>query len=251
MKQADAEAEMTVLEKLVKATDNVRAKYRALQKGKQDDDKVLSDMFKHVVSPLNKIVERIAPSEREGSDREPQVDLLARMRQLLSKPEQDIYYAIRQTSKKLMIGNAKVNSDPQNFYIGEKTYPATHGLVELLCKKEPNLTLVTEADNAAYKTILLDTNAHKYHHRSYGEVRVNNTPKFQLVSQLIGYKGKGLALPMLVKPDYKPEYIYWDDPNELVERLRLLTASYQAGNTAHSNEIMSILEELREANYIE
>jgi len=82
-------------------------------------------------------------------------------------------------------------------------------------------------------------------------VRVNSTPKFQLVSQLTGYKGKGLALPMLVKPDYKPEYMYWDDPNELVERLRLLTASYQAENTAHSNEIMSILEELREANYFE
>jgi len=79
MKQADAE--MAVLEKLVKATDNVRAKHRALQKGKQDDDKVLSDMFNPVVSPLNKIVERIAPSERDGPDREPQVDLLARMRQ--------------------------------------------------------------------------------------------------------------------------------------------------------------------------
>ena len=62
MKQADAEAEKTVLEKLVKATDNVRAKYRALQRGKQDDERVLSDMFKPVVSPLNKIVERIAPS---------------------------------------------------------------------------------------------------------------------------------------------------------------------------------------------
>jgi len=156
-------------------------------------------VFKPVVSPLNKIVERIVQSERE-----PQVDLLARMRQSLSKSEQDIHYGIRQTSKKLMIGNAKVNSDSQNIYIGEKTYPATHGLVELLCKKEPNLTLVTEADKAAYKAILLDTNAHKYHHRSYGEVRVNNTPKFQLVSQLIGYKGKGLALPMLVNRTISP-----------------------------------------------
>ena len=38
-----------------------------------------------------------------------------------------------------MIGNAKVNSDSQNIYIGEKTYPATHGLVELLCKKRHHL----------------------------------------------------------------------------------------------------------------
>jgi len=198
-------------------------------------------------------VERIVPSELEEANREPQVDLLARMRQSLSKPEQDIHYGIRQaaTSKKLMIGNSKEHSDFQNIYIDKKTYPATPGLVELLCKKEPDMTVVTEADKPAYKTILLDTNAHKYHHRPSGEVRVNNTPKFAIVSQLIGYKGIGLASPMLVKPNYKPECIYWDDPNELVERLRLLTASYQAGNTARSNEIMSILEELREANYIE
>ena len=128
MKRADAESEKTVLEKLVKATHSVRAKYLALQKGKQDDEKRLADVFKPVVSPLNKIVERIVPSERE-----PQVDLLARMRQSLSKSEQGIHYGIRQTSKKLMISNAKVNSDSQNIYIGEKTYPATHGLVELLC----------------------------------------------------------------------------------------------------------------------
>jgi len=50
---------------------------------------------------------------------------------------------------------------------------------------------------------------------------------------------------MLVKPNYRPEYIYWDDPNELVERLRLITAAYQAGNTAHCDEMMSILKELR------
>jgi len=64
MKREDAEAEMAVLEKLVKATDSVRAKYHALQIGKQDDEKVLADMFKPVFLPLNKIVECIAPSER-------------------------------------------------------------------------------------------------------------------------------------------------------------------------------------------
>lgn len=45
-------------------------------------------------------------------------------------------------------------------------------------------------------------------------------------------------------------YTYWDDPNELVERLRLLTASQTAGHTGHDNEIISIIEELREADII-
>ena len=46
------------------------------------------------------------------------------------------------------------------------------------------------------------------------------------------------------------DYVHWDDPNELVDRLRLLDASHRAGNDAHDNEILSILEELREAGLI-
>lgn len=45
-------------------------------------------------------------------------------------------------------------------------------------------------------------------------------------------------------------YVYWDTPRELVERLRLLWASKEAGNTGHNNEIISILEELREEGII-
>lgn len=45
-------------------------------------------------------------------------------------------------------------------------------------------------------------------------------------------------------------YTYWDDPNELVDRLRLLVASKSAGHSGHTNEIMSIIEELREADII-
>lgn len=46
------------------------------------------------------------------------------------------------------------------------------------------------------------------------------------------------------------DYIYWDDPNELVDRLRLLIASQAAGNTSHTNEIFSIIEELREGEIV-
>lgn len=44
-------------------------------------------------------------------------------------------------------------------------------------------------------------------------------------------------------------FTYWNDSNELVSRLRLLVSS--AGHTGHNNEIISIIEELREANVIE
>lgn len=45
-------------------------------------------------------------------------------------------------------------------------------------------------------------------------------------------------------------YEYFDDPNELCERLRLLVSSRMAGNTNHMQEINSIIEELQELDYI-
>lgn len=45
-------------------------------------------------------------------------------------------------------------------------------------------------------------------------------------------------------------YTYFDDPNELCERLRLLLSSRMAGNTNHTQEINSIIEELRELKLI-
>lgn len=46
-------------------------------------------------------------------------------------------------------------------------------------------------------------------------------------------------------------YEYWDDPNELCERLQLLLASKSAGNSNHDQEINSIIEELKERDIIE
>lgn len=45
-------------------------------------------------------------------------------------------------------------------------------------------------------------------------------------------------------------YEYYDDPNELCQRLRLLLSSKSAGNSNHDQEINSIIEELRERKII-
>lgn len=59
---------------------------------------------------------------------------------------------------------------------------------------------------------------------------------------------KGYGLYKTVLP--KTQIVYYDDPNELVTRLNLLVSSQNAGNTGVNNEIISILEELRERNLI-
>lgn len=61
--------------------------------------------------------------------------------------------------------------------------------------------------------------------------------------------GKGLQNEF-VKYGDRVVYEYYDDPNELCDRLKLLVSSKQAGNTNHDYEINSIVEELREAGII-
>lgn len=46
-------------------------------------------------------------------------------------------------------------------------------------------------------------------------------------------------------------YEYYDDPNELCDRLKLLVSSKAAGNSNHDQEINSIIEELRENGILE
>ena len=46
------------------------------------------------------------------------------------------------------------------------------------------------------------------------------------------------------------DYDNWDDPNDLVDHLRVLVAEKNAGFIGHDNEIQFIIEELREAEII-
>jgi len=59
-------------------------------------------------------------------------------------------------------------------------------------------------------------------------------------------KGYGMLKKTLTDVEIK----YYDDPNELVDRLRLLYHSTEAGGDAHRNEIVEILTELEERKII-
>ena len=84
---------------------------------------------------------------------------------------------------------------------------------------------------------------------------LTNSPKFEEppTDQLFKFslsppikKGSGLYKDVIPHT----QLVYYDDPNELVVRLNLLTSSQNVGNTGVNNEIISIIEELRERNII-
>jgi len=109
-----------------------------------------------------------------------------------------------------------------------------------------------------YKSMLLATNAHKHKHQSQGRLLSNRGYEYKYVIALLmsitpkkqkKKFEKGLPHAMILN-DNAIDYVHWDDPNKLVDRLRLLDASHRAGNNAHDNEMLSITEELHEADLI-
>lgn len=114
--------------------------------------------------------------------------------------------------------------------------------------------------------MLTYTNAHRENFSLLNRIVRNNADRkySNVISKIFPNVGRG-AVKKLKKMKNKVslqeefmihdnrcsnQYTYWDDPNELVERLQLLIASQSAGHNKHNNEIISIIEELREANII-
>ena len=65
-----------------------------------------------------------------------------------------------------------------------------------------------------------------------------------IIASLVSGKKVGINrevdLPRtMTQNDNKIGYIHWDDPNEIVDRLRLLEASRRTGHNGHDNEILS------------
>lgn len=131
-------------------------------------------------------------------------------------------------------------------------FAGTDGLYQLIFYDNPKHSI---DDLESYKAILNRTGAHL---NSAGKLKYSSTNKYiNIIRPLMRKdepaatstpaKGSGMRLKYNTKP---VEYIFWDDPNELVDRLRLLLASKDAGNTSHDNEIISIINELKEANII-
>lgn len=173
----------------------------------------------------------------------------------------DHTFGVRVDGDSWMIGDKVLEIDGDDFMINGRQYKGTRGLYELLFMNSPNEYIYSEEDLNAYANIINDTHVHRANYSAMGKVRSNKGKKYKnIISKIInrvlvnenhmmtytdqisqGHSGKGLILS-----GDQTNYIYWNDPNELVDRLKILLASQQAGNTSHDNEINSILEELHE-----
>lgn len=176
--------------------------------------------------------------------------MLMLMQDASNKKLIDYTYGPRFEGDTLMVGDKPLTFDSDgSIVLAGITYAPTEGLYELVFKRIPDDEMYSEEDLRAYKDILLKTNAHKKGYKFNGNINRNRSLKYKNVIEQLFPKqlyGKGLVTKSLSRPDP----IYWNNVNELVDRLRLLTASAEAGSSAHKNEIINIIEELRESGFI-
>lgn len=181
----------------------------------------------------------------------------------------------------------KTDNNELKYSVGNKTFTVTPGLTDLLLMNNPQV--YSNQDLERYKDMLIHTNAHKKNYNPSGIIRRSkssakynkiisnlfperrssriNPSKHQSNAGISNESIEGEGVPSCwrqrqqrmkrLQTAYKTynrdsayDYKYWDDPNELVDRLRLLVSSQSAGHTGHNNEIIAIIEELREAKII-
>lgn len=160
-------------------------------------------------------------------------------------------HGLRYVDNEWQFGNKTFTVDKEdNIYIDDTKYEGTPGLFELIFLKEPNQDIITKTDYDMYVKILNTASVLKKRYDPFGSGQGSRSKKYVsiIAPRLRSKSGTGFIKHYHQKA---PDLVYWDDPNELVERLILLIASKDAGHSNHDNEILSITEELREAGYIE
>lgn len=180
---------------------------------------------------------------------------------ILSESNRDTNYGpyFDVNTQTVKIGSCNFEMNENDIIIGGETFGRTPGLIELMLKKNPRKHKYDANDLEEYGKILQKTNAHRINHDSSSRMKGNRGTKYtQIIKKLVvGLKAEsektGGSYSDTTEMKYtnkNMEYVFWNDPNELVNRLRLLTASKNAGNNNHQNEINSIIEELKESNII-
>lgn len=264
-----------IQQELLDSANQIRQKYRALKRGQFIEAEQRFNTFQPLIEPLQEL-KNIAESSKNKSEvtnlpritenissgtpsripilhgpvtpKRLDFGLLAAeyLGQYLSKNNStDTTYGIRRDNNKFYIGNQEIEIANDDITIGNKTFTGTKGLWELLTLKKPSE--YTNPDLENYKEILELTNGHLKGHKPGAAIASNAHYKYiNIIKPLFKTSGEG----MREVTGHKIDYIYWNDPNELVDRLRLLWLSRQAGNTGVNNEIDAIIEELRESRII-
>lgn len=275
------DSEIKLKKSLIEATKVVKKKFRELHNNKLLIDERLEQRYNAITSSLKQIIKNTSTSEitppekvdepwidshsdnQEYTDDNNDVDINEndnfyekyvidwdKYYDVLVSTDSDTQFGVRRIGKSMLIGKSVVKFHDAYFTVCKTKFPTSKGLLDLLFYKRPPLGY-TDSDLKNYKTILLLTHAHRKYFENAEVMRQSRRSyKYKNIISKLFKRGSGIQTDFMTVNSTPIDYMYWDNPNELVERLRLLVSSTSAGHTGHNNEIISIIEELREANII-
>lgn len=216
---------------IIRSRDAIKQKYRELHQQRLSHNEEFNFKYKPIIDPINKLNENIVPTNKFNKYTSPIIDSVEQP--INAKTTKQSKYQPRRLIFKSPESSEKKFTDS----VAERTP------IEIIDKSTNSILKDNKFGNE--DVILTDILSNEFKK----QLSKNQNNK---VSRTSKRKGKGLQTDYMIvnENNQVPEFTYWDDPNELVERLRLLVSSKSAGHSAHNNEILSIIEELREANII-
>lgn len=194
-------------------------------------------------------------------------------------PLRDLKFGLHydKKSESFSLGKKRVKITNNFIIIDNKQFERTEGLIKLLTQNVIGKKDVTPIDVKNYYEILEYTKVHRRKDNSLRYVPTQ-TKKYNFIKSLVELYGKGkqtnkynkwkklggglsssniknknkLFMNLMVPSKNKYQMVYYDNSNELIDRLKILTGEQMAGNESGqiSNEIQSIIEELRENEII-
>lgn len=210
------------------------------------DESTTSNLLDSSCSRVDKQIDYTAPCSTDETSIS--LNSLDDCLNILKSKHHDQRFGIRKLHNQFKIGHYVVSLNEDKISLRNKHFNLTNGLRNLLFLKKP--INYTTSDLNVYKQILLLTDVHKLNLDKKSD---HQNVKYNELIKPLFKMGNGIQTEykQVSKESKNSDYTYWDDPNELIDRLRLLISSSSAGHNAHNNEIISIVEELREADIID
>ena len=215
--------------------------YRPITESQKATAREITKGLRPIREGIEKLPEAMLPIGKEPEEEEEDVLIGEIGRHYLNNPNTDKTFGVRKEGDHHYIGNKHVIITEDDDIIikeGGDRFLGTHGLWESITSKNPEEDLYDKDDIRNYERLMMKTNA--LHRR--------NDPNNPLPKSSKSVKWKTILGPIWHNREYyegKGTVIMSSDPNVLLERLDLLLASQEAGNTGVVNELVSICDELK------
>lgn len=267
-----------LINKLKTLSDSVRKKKKALTVDINKKVEFLQNTFNPVIdtsnedklnlkeksSTINTTEENVEQNENNGMIpiktplNIPAKGLLTR--KYLSKLEYDGYkvkkrknshvFGARIENNALKIGSSElIFDDSDNIIINNKVFKGTPGLFELVFNTNPKQ--FSKKDLSNFKNICMETNVHRINYSQNKPIYRNTSKKYKhIILRLFPPRKKKSVSEINLKTANQSDVLYYNDINDLVDRMRLLHDVKNAGHTGVDNEMIALVNELKRRNVI-